>query len=73
MGSKRDNLVLAKTNFTGTYYQDKSYHKRLIHFDPRSSSWNQSRTFTFSMDDGKWCAPTKPRRNLSGAEINRFR
>ncbi|NCP87834.1 hypothetical protein GW781_03510 [bacterium] len=30
MGSKRDNLVFAETNFTGAHYHGKSYHSDII-------------------------------------------
>ena len=55
MGSKRDNLVFRETNFTGTHYHDKSYHRRLNHFDTGTAGRNQFSTFTFLVNVGQRC------------------
>jgi hypothetical protein len=52
MGTKRDNLVFAETNFTVTHYHDKSYHSDLELIDMRTASWDESGAFTFHVDVG---------------------
>lgn len=73
MDSKRDNLVLAERNFTGTHYHDKSYHKCLVCFNPGSTHRHQSRTFTFSVNVGQRCTLAESWGDLPSAEIDWFR
>ena len=71
MGSKRDNLVFAETNFTGTHYHDKSYHSDLEQFDAGIACRDEPGTFTFHVYAGERGTSAQPRGNVSGAEIDR--
>ncbi len=71
MGSKRDNLVFAETNFTGTHYHDKSYHSDVEPFDTRITCRDELGAITFHVYDGQRGAFAKPRGYVSGAEIDR--
>ena len=70
MGSERDNLVFAETNFTGTHYHDKSYHSCLSYVTAESSDRDEPCTFTFHVDDGERSALAKPGGDLSGIEVD---
>jgi hypothetical protein len=71
MGSKRDNLVFAETNFTGAHYHDKSYHSDLEQFDTGITCRDESGPFTFYVYAGQRSTSAKPRSYVPSAEIDR--
>src|SRR3972149_7947565 len=72
MGSKRGNLVVAEQNsHRRTHYHDKSYHNRSDHFDARTSYRDESGNVAFYVYAGERSAAAQPRRDVSGAEIDR--